>query len=86
MQKRVLPFAFAFRAASSTGSSSTRREAFVGVEYRDDCEQYEPVPYSLHVQKIRESVPTILRAPSSYCERNRLAIGVQVASGVETHS
>jgi hypothetical protein len=42
MQKRVLPFAFAFRAASSTGSSSTKREAVVGVEYRDDWEQYEP--------------------------------------------
>lgn len=43
MQNRVLPFSFAFRAASSTGSSSTRREAVVGVEYREDWEQYEPV-------------------------------------------
>lgn len=55
MQKRVLPFSFAFRAASSTGSSSTKREAFVGVEYRDDCEQYEPVACSVYVLKIRES-------------------------------
>ena len=55
MQKRVLPLSFAFRAASSTGSSSTKREAFVGVEYRDDCEQYEPVTCSAREQKIRES-------------------------------
>ena len=32
MQNRVLPFAFAFRAASSTGSMSTSFDAFVGVE------------------------------------------------------
>ena len=43
MQNRVLPFSFALRAASSTGSISTRREAFVAVVYREDCEQYEPV-------------------------------------------
>ena len=43
MQNRVLPFSLAFRAASRTGSSSTRRDAFVEVEWRDDCEQYEPV-------------------------------------------
>lgn len=42
MQNRVLPFSFALRAASRTGSMSTSLEAFVGVEYRDDCEQYEP--------------------------------------------
>lgn len=42
IQKRVLPFAFALRAASNTGSISSRREAFVGVVYLDDCEQYEP--------------------------------------------
>jgi hypothetical protein len=69
MQKRVLPFAFAFRAASNTGSSSTKREAFVGVEYRDDCEQYEPVEYLVHALKIRDCVPTILRASSSYLKR-----------------
>jgi len=38
----VLPFSFAFRAASSTGSTSRRREALVAVVYLDDCEQYEP--------------------------------------------
>jgi hypothetical protein len=32
MQNRVLPFSFAFRAASKTGSSSTKRDALVGVE------------------------------------------------------
>ena len=32
MQKRVLPFALALRAASSTGSMSTSRDALVGVE------------------------------------------------------
>ena len=42
MQKRVLPFSFALRAASSTGSTSRRREALVAVVYLDDCEQYEP--------------------------------------------
>lgn len=42
MQKRVLPFSFALRAASSTGSISKRREALVAVVYLDDCEQYEP--------------------------------------------
>ena len=42
MQKRVLPFAFALRAASNTGSISRRREALVAVVYLDDCEQYEP--------------------------------------------
>ena len=42
IQKRVLPFAFALRAASNTGSISSRREAFVSVVYLDDCEQYEP--------------------------------------------
>jgi hypothetical protein len=42
MQKRVLPFSFALRAASSTGSTSRRREALVVVVYLDDCEQYEP--------------------------------------------
>ena len=42
IQKRVLPFAFALRAASKTGSISRRREAFVAVVYLDDCEQYEP--------------------------------------------
>ena len=42
MQKRVLPFSFALRAASSTGSISRRREALVAVVYLDDCEQYEP--------------------------------------------
>ena len=42
MQKRVLPFSFALRAASSTGSISRRREALVVVVYLDDCEQYEP--------------------------------------------
>jgi hypothetical protein len=31
MQNRVEPFALAWRAASSTGSMSTRREALVGV-------------------------------------------------------
>jgi len=31
IQNRVDPFSFAFRAASSTGSTSTRREALVGV-------------------------------------------------------
>lgn len=31
MQKRVLPFSLAFRAASRTGSMSTRRDALVGV-------------------------------------------------------
>ena len=39
MQKRVLPFSFARRAASSTGSISRRREALVAVVYLDDCEQ-----------------------------------------------
>jgi len=42
MQKRVLPFSFALRAASNTGSISRRREALVAVVYLDDCEQYEP--------------------------------------------
>jgi hypothetical protein len=42
MQKRVLPFAFALRASSRTGSMSTSREALVDVAYLDDCEQYEP--------------------------------------------
>ena len=42
MQKRVLPFSFALRAASSTGSTSKRREALVAVVYLEDCEQYEP--------------------------------------------
>ena len=42
IQKRVLPFTFALRAASNTGSISRRREAFVSVVYLDDCEQYEP--------------------------------------------
>jgi hypothetical protein len=42
IQKRVLPFDFALRAASNTGSISSRREAFVAVVYLDDCEQYEP--------------------------------------------
>jgi hypothetical protein len=42
IQKRVLPFSFALRAASSTGSTSRRREALVAVVYLDDCEQYEP--------------------------------------------
>ena len=42
MQKRVLPFSFALRAASNTGSTSRRREALVSVVYLDDCEQYEP--------------------------------------------
>ncbi len=42
MQNRVLPFAFALRASSRTGSMSTSREALVGVVYLDDCEQYEP--------------------------------------------
>ena len=32
MQNRVLPFSLALRAASKTGSISTRREALVGVE------------------------------------------------------
>ena len=36
IQKRVLPFSFAFLAASRTGSSSTSLEAVVGVEYFDD--------------------------------------------------
>jgi len=36
MQKRVLPFSFAFRAASRTGSISSSFEAFVDVEYFDD--------------------------------------------------
>jgi hypothetical protein len=45
MQKRVLPFSFALRAASSTGSISRRREALVAVVYLDDCEQYEPGEY-----------------------------------------
>jgi hypothetical protein len=49
MQNRVLPFSFAFRAASRTGSSSSRREAVVGVEYRADWEQYEPVQGSNYV-------------------------------------
>ena len=42
MQKRVLPFSFALRAATNTGSISRRREALVAVVYLDDCEQYEP--------------------------------------------
>ena len=42
MQKRVLPFSFALRATSNTGSTSRRREALVSVVYLDDCEQYEP--------------------------------------------
>ena len=42
MQNLVLPFALAFRSASRTGSMSTKRDAFVGVEYLEDCEQYEP--------------------------------------------
>jgi hypothetical protein len=74
MQKRVLPLSFAFRAASSTDSSSTKREAFVGVEYRDDCEQYEPVTCSAHAQKIREST----YSPQSILqlfEWDKLAIG-----------
>lgn len=36
MQKRVLPFSLAFRAASRTGSMLTKRDASVGVEYRED--------------------------------------------------
>jgi hypothetical protein len=36
MQNLVLPFSLAFRAASMTGSISSKREAFVGVEYLDD--------------------------------------------------
>ena len=39
MQKRVLPFSFAFRASASTGSTSTSGDALVAVEYREDCEQ-----------------------------------------------
>ena len=42
MQNRVLPFSFALRAASTTGSTSRRRDALVAVVYLDDCEQYEP--------------------------------------------
>ena len=42
MQKRVLPFSLALRAASRTGSISTRREALVAVVWREDWEQYEP--------------------------------------------
>jgi hypothetical protein len=40
MQKRVDPFALAWRAASRTGSILTRRDASVGVLYDDDWEQY----------------------------------------------
>jgi len=36
IQKRVLPFSLARRAASRTGSMSSNLEAFVGVEYRED--------------------------------------------------
>lgn len=43
MQNLVLPFSFAFLAASRTGSIETSLDATVGVEYRDDCEQYEPI-------------------------------------------
>jgi hypothetical protein len=39
MQKRVLPFALAWRAAARTGSMSTSLDALVSVVYRDDCEQ-----------------------------------------------
>lgn len=42
IQNLVLPFSLALRAAWRTGSSSTRRDGFVGVEYREDWEQYEP--------------------------------------------
>lgn len=43
MQNLVLPFSLALRAASKTGSMSSNFEAWVGVEYREDWEQYEPV-------------------------------------------
>lgn len=39
IQKRVLPFSLARRAASRTGSISSNLDAFVGVEYREDWEQ-----------------------------------------------
>ena len=42
IQNLVLPFSFAFLAASNTGSMLTNFEALVAVEYRDDWEQYEP--------------------------------------------
>jgi hypothetical protein len=45
MQNRVLPFSFALRADSNTGSTSRRRDALVAVVYLDDCEQYEPVEH-----------------------------------------
>jgi len=66
MQNRVLPFSLAFRAASRTGSTSRRREAEVGVEYRADCEQYEPMIY-VHIMIVKQYRKgfTILRtAPS----------------------
>lgn len=70
MQNRVLPFALAFRAASSTGSTSSRRDAVVGVEYLEDCEQYEPIEIDERQAASRcggtHSPPNIRRLQETY--------------------
>lgn len=58
MQKRVLPFSLACRAAARTGSMSTSFDAFVDVLCLEDCEQYEPCSahsdeYGAHSEKHR---------------------------------
>ena len=94
MQNRVLPFSFALRAASSTGSISTKREAFVGVEYRDDCEQYEPVNTGAqrptHQGITHRAAPnalTVLRTPAS-CDAHDVMSPTEITLQVQktTHS
>ena len=56
MQNRVEPLALALRAASSTGSMSTRRDALVGVLYEEDWEQY--LQFSLHPPATSQPSPS----------------------------
>ena len=80
MQNRVEPLALALRAASSTGSMSTRRDAFVGVLYEEDWEQY--LQFSLHPPATSQPSPST--AHPSW--RDRLLIFIRVHSWIREGS
>lgn len=79
MQKRVLPLALALRAASRTGSTSRSGDALVVVEYRDDCEQYEPAKTMVLVRAFfgHDAVP--------YSSRNTLQLQDKIRDQRSSH-